>query len=83
MLSHAQGQELEKVARAQEDASASDGGPENAALREVNPNAFVPPPTDHGEVRTFWNSFSSAHHRIQEGAGVDNSQLRICQISQA
>jgi oxalate decarboxylase len=31
------------------------------------PNTFDPPPTDHGEVPTFWNSFSTAHRRIQEG----------------
>jgi oxalate decarboxylase len=27
----------------------------------------LPPDTDHGEVQTFWNSFSAAHRRIQEG----------------
>ena len=46
---------------------ASDPGPEHKALRDENPNAFLPPSTDHGEVQTFWNSFSSAHRRIQEG----------------
>ncbi len=63
----AQGQDLEKVANAQHDQSASDPGPENKPLRDVSPNAFIPPPTDHGEVQTFWNSFSPAHRRIQEG----------------
>jgi oxalate decarboxylase len=33
----------------------------------VNPDGFVPPPTDHGEAQTFWASFSTAHRRIQEG----------------
>lgn len=47
--------------------SASDAGPENEKLREANPNTFLPPATDHGEVPTFWNSFSTAHRRIQEG----------------
>jgi oxalate decarboxylase len=47
--------------------SASDAGPENEKLREANPNTFLPPPTDHGEVPTFWNSFSTSHRRIQEG----------------
>ena len=35
--------------------------------RQSNPNTFIPPSTDHGEVPTFWNSFSTAHRRIQEG----------------
>jgi oxalate decarboxylase len=47
--------------------SASDAGPENEKLREANPNTFLPPATDHGEVPTFWNSFSTAHRRIQDG----------------
>ena len=61
------GQELQDAERAQRDASASDPGPENRLVREANPNTFLPPPTDHGEVQTFWNSFSVAHRRIQEG----------------
>ncbi len=65
---HAQGaQDIERVSKAQHDQSASDVGPENQALKDANPNTFVPPPTDHGEVQTFWSSFSTAHHRIQEG----------------
>jgi oxalate decarboxylase len=49
------------------DKSASDPGPENRALKDANPNTFTPPPTDHGEVETFWSSFSVAHRRVQEG----------------
>ncbi len=62
-----QAQDIQKAIKAQHDQSASDPGPENRALRDSNPNVFLPPPTDHGEVRTFWSSFSSAHRRIQEG----------------
>ena len=47
--------------------SASDAGPENQKVREANPNTFLPPSTDHGEVPEFWNSFSTSHRRIQEG----------------
>jgi len=47
--------------------SASDPGPENGPVKSVSPNAFLPPQTDHGEVQTFWNSFSAAHRRIQDG----------------
>lgn len=47
--------------------SASNPGPENDLIQRANPNTFLPPPTDHGEVQTFWNTFSTAHRRIQEG----------------
>ena len=46
---------------------AADPGPENKLLRDAQPNTFTPPETDHGEVPTFWSSFSSAHRRIQKG----------------
>lgn len=60
-------QDIEKISKAQQDKSASDIGPENQLLKDANPNTFMPPPTDHGEVETFWSSFSSAHRRVQEG----------------
>jgi oxalate decarboxylase len=64
----AQGQQdIQKRDRAQHDRSASDAGPENQLLKDASPNTFMPPPTDHGEVQTFWSSFSAAHRRIQEG----------------
>ena len=47
--------------------SASDPGPENIQLKALNPDNFMPPPTDHGSVPTFWNSFSSMHRRVEEG----------------
>lgn len=56
-----------KIEKAQQDKSATDAGPEHQLLKESNPNTFLPPATDHGEVQTFWNSFSTAHRRIQEG----------------
>lgn len=65
--SRAGAQNIEKNAEAKHDKSASDAGPENTALKDINPNVFVPPSTDHGEVETFWNSFSVSHRRIQEG----------------
>ena len=60
-------QDIGNAAKAQKDASASNPGPENTLIRDANPNAFLPPTTDHGEVQTFWSSFSVAHRRIQEG----------------
>jgi oxalate decarboxylase len=59
--------DIQKVARDQHDQSPSNPGPENRLVRDANPNAFTPPRTDHGEVQTFWSSFSAAHRRIQEG----------------
>ena len=59
--------DIEKTRQAEQGASASNAGPENSAIRDVQPNAYLPPPTDHGEVPTFWNTFSTAHRRIQPG----------------
>ncbi len=61
------GQEMQGADKAKRDKSVTDTGPENKPVRDVSPNAFLPPDTDHGEVQTFWSSFSSAHRRIQEG----------------
>ena len=66
-LSQARGQDIEKVIEAQHDKSDSDPGPENAGLRDISQNGFLPPPTDHGEAPEFWNSFSVAHRRVQPG----------------
>lgn len=60
-------QDVQQAAKAQQGQSATDAGPENGLLKEASPNAFTPPATDHGEVQTFWSSFSTAHRRIQEG----------------
>lgn len=60
-------QSIADTRKAEQDQSASDPGPENLKVREANPNTFLPPDTDHGETPTFWNTFSTAHRRIQEG----------------
>jgi oxalate decarboxylase len=53
--------------KAERDPSASDPGPENRALLNLNPNSNTPPPTDHGDVGPIWYSFDLTHKRIQEG----------------
>src|ERR1700710_438227 len=63
----ARGQDIEKIAKAQHGVSATNPGPENANMQKASPNSFMPPPTDHGEVQAFWNTFSTAHRRVQEG----------------
>jgi oxalate decarboxylase len=57
-------QDIHKIEKAQHDKSATDAGPENQLVGDANPNTFLPPPTGHGEVQTFWRSFSAAHRRI-------------------
>ena len=63
----ADGQSIASATKARQEASITDPGPENELLKQANPFTFMPPATDHGEVRTFWSSFSTAHRRIQEG----------------
>lgn len=63
----ARGQQVQNAGDARSNGSQIDPGPENKRLRDVSPNTFLPPNTDHGEVQTFWSSFSSAHRRIQQG----------------
>ncbi|MDF5719494.1 MAG: cupin domain-containing protein [Rhizonema sp. PD37] len=60
-------QSYDSALKGRSDMSPSDPGPENKPLVDANPNTFLPPPTDHGDVPSFWNSFSVAHRRIQEG----------------
>src|ERR1700730_15275078 len=60
-------QDIQKITEAQHGQSASDPGPENELLRQASPNSLLPPPTDQGEVPSFWNSFSVQHRRVQPG----------------
>jgi oxalate decarboxylase len=57
----------ENVTAGERGASVSDPGPENQTLRDLNPNSFMPPPTDHGLPQIFWSSFSGMRRHIQEG----------------
>ena len=54
-------QDLQRIRQGESDRSASDDGPENVSLKDVQPDTFLPPETDHGEVPNFW------HRRIQPG----------------
>ena len=60
-------QEPQSARAAEHNTSASDPGPENGALKELNPNSFSPPATDHKLGKTFWSSFSAMHRRVQDG----------------
>jgi oxalate decarboxylase len=63
----ARAQTRENTRKAEHDHSASDPGPENKVLRDLNPNSNLPPPTDHGSVVPIWYSFDLAYKRVQEG----------------
>lgn len=63
----ANAQDIPKIREAEHGPSATNPGPENAGIRNVSPNTFLPPDTDHGEVQTFWASFSASHRRVQGG----------------
>jgi oxalate decarboxylase len=63
----ANAQQRSNTREAEGDKSASDPGPENAALLKENPNSNTPPPTDQGDVGPIWYSFDLTHKRVQEG----------------
>jgi len=48
-------------------ANISDPGPNNPALSNQFPGAFLPPATDVGELPLFWATFNNAPRRIQDG----------------
>jgi oxalate decarboxylase len=63
----ANAQERTNIAKAEQDHSASNPGPENKPLLEENPASNFPPPTDYGNIVPLWYSFDLPHMRIQEG----------------
>lgn len=67
--------------RAERDDSAGNPGPTNVGLVKLNPNADVPPPTDHGVVEPFWYSFDLTHRRIQEGGWTHQVTSRELPVS--
>ncbi|WP_334268953.1 cupin domain-containing protein [Edaphobacter sp. HDX4] len=57
----------EDIAKAENDHSLSDPGPENKLLFGLNPHTNTPPPTDHGDIGPIWFSFDLARKRVEEG----------------
>ncbi len=66
---------------AERNESASNPGPQNASLMKLNPNADIPPPTDHGVVEPFWYSFDLTHRRVQEGGWTHQVTSRELPVS--
>jgi oxalate decarboxylase len=60
-------QDRTNIAKAEQDHSASNPGPENKPLWDENPASNFPPPTDYGNIVPVWYSFDLPHMRIQEG----------------
>jgi len=77
----ARAQTPQSVMTGEHNASASNPGPENEALKALNPNSFMPPWTDHGLPPTFWSSFSLMHRRIQDGGWTRQVNVRDFPIS--
>jgi oxalate decarboxylase len=64
------------TAKAEQDHSATNPGPENTPLLDENPNSNVPVPTDHGNIVPIWYSFDLTHKRVQEGGWTNQVTQR-------
>ena len=69
------------VSQAEHDASAGDPGPKNPPIATASPSSETPPPTDSGDVQSFWYSFSLAHKRVQEGGWARQVNVKDLPLS--
>ena len=53
--------------KGEQNRSASDPGPRNAGLADLNPNSNNPPASDRGDILPIWYSFDLTHRRVQDG----------------
>lgn len=67
LAKNAHAQARSSVIEGEKNQSASDPGPQNKALQQLQPDAFTPPSTDHKLGKTFWSSFSAMHRRVENG----------------
>jgi oxalate decarboxylase len=77
----AHAQSLQTTTLGKSNASAADLGPRNKDLEALNPDAYLAPSTDHGSVQQFWQSFSQAHRRIQDGGWARQVNVKDFPIS--
>lgn len=70
-------QETADTAKAEQDHSFSNPGPENQALLDENPNSNFPPPTDHGNITPTWYSFDLTHKRVQPGGWTNEVTQKV------
>jgi oxalate decarboxylase len=76
------GQTGEQVAKGEGNHSASNPGPINKVLTGENPDSYLPPTTDRGDVLPIWYSFDLVHRRIQEGGWTRQVTARELPSSQ-
>ncbi len=69
-------QESGNIARAEQDHSGSNPGPENEPLLDEKSNSNLPPPTDHGNIDPVWYSFDLTHKRVQGGGWTNQVTQR-------
>src|SRR6266852_18541 len=70
-------QERANIAKAEQDHSASNPGPENKPLFDENPNSNLPPPTDSRNLEPVWYSFDLTHKRVQEGGWTNEVTQKV------
>jgi oxalate decarboxylase len=63
------------------DTPPTDPGPKNQPLSAENPDSWMPPPTDAGDVNAFKYSFSISHNRISKGGWARQVTVRDLPIS--
>ena len=61
------GQTREQVSKGEGNGSATNTGPKNKPLETLQPDSYLPPATDRGDVAPIWYSFDLVHRRIQPG----------------
>jgi len=76
------GQTREQVATGEGNHSASNPGPTNKVLAGENPDSYLPPATDRGDVLPIWYSFDLVHRRIQDGGWTRQVTARELPSSQ-
>ena len=69
------------IERAEHGASGTDPGPVNPPVAQAQPDANLPPPTDKGDVPTFWYSFNLAKKRVQDGGWARQVNVKDLPIS--
>jgi oxalate decarboxylase len=60
----APGQTREQVAKGKGNGSANNPGPINKPLEALQPDSYLPPDTDRGDMAPIWYSFDLVHRRI-------------------
>ena len=71
------------AARAETTGPGSDPGPASPAVAGLNPSAFTPPSTDHGDMPNFKYSFGQGHNRQTEAGWARQVTVRDFPIAKS